>query len=51
MIISFLIAVSFVGAFFWANRKSQFSNLDLEALKILEYKTETINEEKKWNGN
>jgi cbb3-type cytochrome oxidase maturation protein len=36
MAISFLIAVIFVVAFVWANKHSQFSNLSLEAWKILE---------------
>lgn len=44
--ISFLIAVSFVGAFIWASKQSQFSNIELEKWKILN--KEEKSEEKVW---
>lgn len=49
--ISFLIAVSFVVGFMWANKNSQFNNLNLEAYKILENQKETKSEESKWKEN
>ncbi|MCB9072490.1 MAG: cbb3-type cytochrome oxidase assembly protein CcoS [Bdellovibrionaceae bacterium] len=45
MFISFLIAATFLGAFFWANRNAQFRNLSLDAYKVLEDEQDQQSEE------